>query len=315
MPQIQILHIGAVLQGLGVLRGQHPAHGGLGGQNPLHIGADAVVLAEPDTPDHLHIGELVPDGGHLLIAEAAAVHVQGFQAGHAPQGQTNLGAAVLNGDVFQVNAAVAQPDGLPVKLSGVAEVQVGEGLHNGGHILPAEVVPGRTQVYGCELGQAGGSPDQLLHAVMGESGHVQSADVIGDGVAVGQGHVVADGDLRVGLGPGVDFLITFAAPQVRHQQPLELVQLADLVGSDHHGDALGVLRNGTGGEVLFGGNRRPRQLLTARQDQGRRQRRYHNCDKKFLMHGSNLAYSPYTSLPNFPAYSAGAGSPHLGSSQ
>ena len=73
------------------------------------------------------------------------------------------------------------------------------------------------------------------------------------------------------------------------QQALELIQLADLIGGDHHGDALGVLRNGTGREALLRGNRRPHQLLTARQDQGRRQRRYHDCGKKFLVHGSNLA--------------------------
>ena len=93
----------------------------------------------------------------------------------------------------------------------------------------------------------------------------------------------------MGLGPGIDLLIAFAAPQIRHQQALELIQLADLIGGDHHGDALGVLRNGTGREALLRGNRRPHQLLTARQDQGRRQRRYHDCGKKFLVHGSNLA--------------------------
>ena len=83
----------------------------------------------------------------------------------------------------------------------------------------------------------------------------------------------------MGLGPGIDFLIAFAAPQIRHQQALKLVQLADFLGGDDHGNFPGVLGDGTGREAFFGCHRLPRYLPAADQKQGRGQGRNRNRKK------------------------------------
>ena len=241
MAHVQVFHLGAVFEALGILRGEHAPHRGLGGQDALGIGTHAVAVPEPDSPDHFHVRELVPDSGHLLVAQAAAVHIQILQVRHAPERRFHRSPAVIHRYILQIQTGLVQGGLHSVQLPIVAQFQLRECAAYLRHVLPAEALPGLAQLYAAEVGQAGGGLYQGRHILMLQFSHVQSRYVVGDGAAVGQRHGIAHRDLRMGLGPGIYLLIALASPQVRSHQPLHLIQLGELLGSYHHGNAECVL--------------------------------------------------------------------------
>ena len=196
MPQIQILDLGAVPELGCLIIVQHAAYSGLGGKNPLHIGAHGVKLTKPDAPDNLNFWELLPYLGHLVIGNAARVHVQSLAVFHAVKRGAHRLALVVHRHMAEIYALRSQIIGLAVKLEAVAEVCLGSGIHQLFHVLPAQLGAALVaQIDGLQVLHQSQNKACLLCFVVGKAAEIQALIIQGN-IAAHKLHTELKGDLR-----------------------------------------------------------------------------------------------------------------------
>ena len=206
--QVKVFQFGAVLQHGAII--DHAAHRGLGGQDPLRIRADAVILAKPDAPDYIHTGVFLPDGCHGLVGHPAVVHVQIGAVFHKGQNLPDGGALVVNGGVVEVQTFRIQAQLLPIEGEAVIQLCLGAGLRQKENLFPAQTIgPFAAQfdlLQVCQTGQyrrrilrlirRQGAEIQLLHIRRHALAQERKAEVkvsIGQGASQGGSVGKADG--------------------------------------------------------------------------------------------------------------------------
>ena len=139
MADVEILDVRAVFERFGIVSVEHTAVRGLRGKDALYVRAHTVGVAEPDAPDDLDVGISIADGGHVLIGDTAAVHVDADKIRHTGHGLHHLRAVVIDRDMAEVNGSVNGAEFLAVEPEGVADRSVRAGVHDGADGIPSEV--------------------------------------------------------------------------------------------------------------------------------------------------------------------------------
>ena len=185
--QIQVLDLGAVLERLGVLRRQLAADAGVGGEDALHIRADAVAgaalqrVAEPDAPDHVGLGMGVPDLGHVLVIHTAAVHIQVAELRHAVGDRLDQRPLIVHGDVGQVHLLAVQAELLVKEGEGIVHLQLRPVCAQPGQRFPGDRARrrvARAQLQGFEIGQERRPGEGLFHRLPIRAGQVDLLRVL-----------------------------------------------------------------------------------------------------------------------------------------
>ena len=204
MPQIHVLGFGAVVQQVAVAVGDHHGADQLGIRQ--HTGPERQPLAavegacQPDAPDDLGLGEILPHFGQDLIVDVAAIHEEigavcqvwqhrpdGLRALVADGGQVILDALILGGDGLAEEVKLHPQGGLGCRFPHLVQ------LADGGQVIHTALA-----VYEADLRkirQHGQHRHQLVGLVRLHGGQVQGNGIVGDPPAQ---HIHAVAQLSLG---------------------------------------------------------------------------------------------------------------------
>ena len=108
-------------------------------QNSFYIRPAAVIhVGKADTPYHFYIRKSVPDHSHMLIVDAALIHIQNFAAFHAREGCHHSCSVILHFDFSEINIFGIQGHRFSVKAETVGEMSPGESLLKAGYRIPGK---------------------------------------------------------------------------------------------------------------------------------------------------------------------------------
>ena len=159
---VEILHIRAVLQNLRVPVVQLAARRGLGGENLLHVRARGVISPKPHAPHHLGVRQRVTDGGHILIGDTAAVHVEIAEILHALRDAPYQRPTVIYFNVVQIHLIVEQGKFFAIEREAEIKIDLRTGGDQRGHVTEAERgAVGTAKLHRLQRGQIGEHREHL----------------------------------------------------------------------------------------------------------------------------------------------------------
>ena len=209
------------------------------GQSQNSLIGHAGVLAEPYTPVDAQIGVLAAELVHSLGGGAAVVQLHGFQLGHQCHGFFDLSqTAVVNGGVNKFDHGIGGADLLAEQLKGEVAGYFGDGILQNLDLFTGQRA-GAVFLHQLHITQRGEVGQQLSDLM--NLGGIHFGQVDADGIQsvflAQQVYIINNGDIGVGQTVFQQLVIAGAACQVCANQSGVLLQLCDIIGSDHSSDA------------------------------------------------------------------------------